>query len=347
MEPATTQEGGLKPFPGTVSAPKPRTAVMEAIEDILYGSIAGVVGKYIEYPFDTVKVRLQSQPDHLPLQYRGPLDCFRQSVRADGLLGLYRGISAPLVGAALENSSLFFWERLGRAAIYASGVYSSSSSRGEAAAALPLSALWLTGAFSGAMTSFVLTPVELVKCKIQVPDTAMTGEGGGGAAKALRPIPVIKDIWRHQGLRGFWHGQLGTLIRESGGCAAWFGSKETVTKLMREWNERRRRAVRREEKEEDDALPLWQQAVAGASAGMMYNFLFFPADTVKSRMQTSPIGEGAAQQRSFAGECAALWKQAGLKGFYRGCGITVLRSVPSSAFIFIVYDGLKKYFPLQ
>ena len=79
------------------------------------------MGKYIEYPFDTVKVRLQSQPDHLPLQYKGPLDCFRQSIRADGFLGLYRGISAPLVGAALENSSLFFWERLGRAAIYASG----------------------------------------------------------------------------------------------------------------------------------------------------------------------------------------------------------------------------------
>ena len=298
------------------------------------------MGKYIEYPFDTVKVRLQSQPDHLPLQYKGPLDCFRQSIRADGFLGLYRGISAPLVGAALENSSLFFWERLGRAAIYASG-YSPQNQP------LPLSALWMTGAFSGAMTSLVLTPVELVKCKIQVPATT------AGTAKTspapLRPIPVIKDIWRHQGLRGFWHGQLGTLIRESGGCAAWFGSKETVTKLMREWNERS--AASETERERirsgDDALPLWQQAVAGASAGMMYNFLFFPADTVKSRMQTTPIGMAAADQMTFAGETRALWKQAGWRGFYRGCGITVLRSVPSSAFIFIVYDGLKKYFPMQ
>jgi ornithine carrier protein len=197
------------------------------------------------------------------------------------------------------------------------------------------------------MTSFVLTPVELVKCKIQVPASA----GGDAAPKApLSPLPVIRDIWRHQGLRGFWHGQLGTLIRESGGCAAWFGSKETVTKLMREWNERRwaRSGAERERVSAADAsLPLWQQAVAGASAGMMYNFLFFPADTVKSRMQTTPIGEGAAPQRSFSGETAALWKQAGLKGFYRGCGITVLRSVPSSAFIFMVYDGLKKYFPMQ
>lgn len=282
-------------------------------------------------------MRLQSQPDHLPLQYRGPLDCFRQSIRADGFLGLYRGISAPLVGAALENSSLFFWERIGRAVVYASGY----APRDQP---LPLSALWTTGAFSGAMTSFILTPVELVKCKIQVPE-----KGEGGVVRApLKPIPVIRDIFRHQGLRGFWHGQLGTLIRESGGCAAWFGSKETTSMLFRQWNERR--AATEEERERlraADALPLWQQAVAGASAGMSYNFLFFPADTVKSRMQTTPIGEAPGQQRTFASEAAALWKQAGLKGFYRGCGITVLRSVPSSAFIFIVYDGLKKYFPLQ
>lgn len=299
------------------------------------------MGKYIEYPFDTVKVRLQSQPDHLPLQYKGPLDCFRQSIRVDGVLGLYRGISAPLVGAALENSSLFFWERLGRAAIYAAGY----APRDQP---LPLTALWVTGAFSGAMTSFILTPVELVKCKIQVPAVA-AADGTVRAPPPLRPLSVIRDVFRHHGLRGFWLGQLGTLIRESGGCAAWFGSKETATELMRGWNER---AARTEEeraraRSPDAMLPLWQQAVAGASAGMMYNFLFFPADTIKSRMQTAPIGEGAAQHRSFAAETVALWKQAGLRGFYRGCGITVLRSVPSSAFIFMVYDGLKKHFPMQ
>jgi ornithine carrier protein len=80
----------------------------EAMKDIVCGSIAGVVGKYIEYPFDTVKVRLQSQPDNLPLRYTGPLDCFRKSLQRDGFIGIYRGISAPLVGAAVETSTLFF-----------------------------------------------------------------------------------------------------------------------------------------------------------------------------------------------------------------------------------------------
>ncbi|RDW95247.1 putative mitochondrial amino acid transporter ARG-13 [Coleophoma crateriformis] len=318
-------------------------ALMDAAEDIVFGSIAGVAGKYIEYPFDTVKVRLQSQPDHQPLRYKGPLDCFRQSLRSEGLSGLYRGISAPLVGAALETSSLFFWERVGRESLFSAGLYQRDKP-------LPLSALWLTGAISGAFTSLILTPIELVKCKIQVPTTVSSD---GMIHKAPTPMAVIREVFRHQGLRGFWHGQLGTLIRETGGCAAWFGSKETATMMFRTLNTKYPSLVQSpaentpivtSESSNDLApLPLWQQAVAGASAGMSYNFLFFPADTIKSRMQTASVEDKGPRQRFWA-VGVALYKQYGLQGLYRGCGITVARSAPSSAFIFIIFDGLKSHF---
>lgn len=60
-----------------------------------------MTGKLIEYPFDTVKVclcsvfadkkvRLQTQSDVKPLQFRGPLDCFRQTFHNEGLLGFYK-----------------------------------------------------------------------------------------------------------------------------------------------------------------------------------------------------------------------------------------------------------------
>lgn len=291
------------------------------------------MGKYIEYPFDTVKVRLQSQSNNA-LLYKGPLDCFRQSIQADGLLGLYRGISAPLVGAALENSSLFFFERIGRETLYKTGFCSRDQP-------LPLPALWLTGAFSGVFTSFVLTPVELVKCKIQVP----ADKGTTATRRApLRPMAVIKDVYRQEGIKGFWHGQMGTLIREAGGCAAWFGSKETTSNFFLRHNLKKAKTQAEKDGILANPLPLWQQALAGASAGVAYNFLFYPADTIKSRMQTSPVGNSLVK-RSFVAEGAALWKEAGLKGLYRGCGITCLRSAPSSAFIFMVYDGLKKYLP--
>ncbi|OLN88476.1 Amino-acid transporter arg-13 [Colletotrichum chlorophyti] len=318
-----------------VSLKKSRTAALEAMEDIIYGSVAGVVGKYIEYPFDTVKVRLQSQPDTQPLRYTGPLDCFRQSFKAEGFSGLYRGISAPLVGAALENSSLFFFERMGRAVVYSSGW----TPQGQD---LSLSALWFTGAFSGFFTSYVLTPVELVKCKIQAPARV----DGAAPPPQLRPLSVVRDIYRHHGVKGFWHGQMGTLIRESGGCAAWFGSKETVTKLFHGLNAKGVKSQADKDALAAKPLPLWQQALAGASGGVSYNFLFFPADTIKSRMQTAAIGD-AARGRTFWQEGVAVWQQYGLRGLYRGCGITCLRSAPSSAFIFMVFDGLKRHFPLQ
>lgn len=240
---------------------------------------------------------------------------------------MYRGISAPVVGAAAETSSLFVFESLGRELFYMSGL--ASREKG-----LSLPDLWLTGAFSGAFTSFVLTPIELVKCKIQAP----------GTGAALSPLPVIKEVFRHEGLRGFWHGQLGTLIREAGGGSAWFGAKETVTKMF--YEHRAKQATSRAERERIlvTPLPLWQQALAGASAGVSYNFLFFPADTIKSRMQTVPLG-GLAVKRSFWHEATSLWRQHGLRGLYRGCGITCLRSAPSSAFIFIIYDGLKRCIP--
>jgi ornithine carrier protein len=294
------------------------------------------MGKYIEYPFDTVKVRLQSQPDSLPLLYKGPLDCLQQSFRQDGFLGMYRGISAPLVGAALETSSLFLWEQAAQKFLRWSGLYKEEGP-------LPLQALFLTGALSGAATSLVLTPVELVKCKIQVP-TITSSDG------IVRPPPtvtgVIRSVFKHQGLLGFWNGQLGTLIRETGGCAAWFGAKETVTLLFRRYNAQNRPSIYDATK----PLPLWQQAIAGAAAGTSYNFLFFPADTIKSRMQTSAV-EGTrpgevAVRKTFWKEGNALYKQHGLPGLYRGCGITVARSAPSSAFIFIIYDYLKTHFKL-
>ncbi|KAL9088568.1 MAG: hypothetical protein Q9165_006088 [Trypethelium subeluteriae] len=264
-----------------------------ALKDIAFGSAAGIVGKFVEYPFDTVKVRLQSQPEHLPLQYTGPLDCFRQAIRRDGFRGLYRGISAPLAGAAIENSSLFLSYRLSQDFLQATIL--------PAKEPLPLSALVTCGGVSGAVTSLVLTPIELIKCKMQVPLD--------GAARYNRsgPLTLIASIYRREGVMGFWHGQLGTLIREAGGSAAWFGSYEGVSLFFRQIRDGKN-AIR------DEALPVHQQMLAGAAAGMSYNFLFYPADTIKSRMQTEEYGQLHGGKRTFGTVGKALWREQGLKG---------------------------------
>lgn len=285
-----------------------------------------MAGKVIEYPFDTVKVRLQSQPDHLPLRYTGPLDCFRQSVRADGIRGLYRGISAPLAGAAVENSCLFFSYRMVQDILKAT-VYSRVDE-------LPFSALLFSGAASGSITSLALTPIELIKCKMQVPLEA-------SAVRTPGIFSLVGSIFRHDGVLGFWRGQMGTFIRETGGGAAWFGGYEGVSGFFR-----KQAASAKGKNSSEVVLPVYQQMVAGAAAGISYNFLFYPADTVKSRMQTEDLTRSAfrGERQNFWTVTRAMYQQQGLKAMYRGCGITCARSAPSSAFIFTVYEALRNYF---
>ncbi|KAL1582419.1 hypothetical protein WHR41_08936 [Cladosporium halotolerans] len=306
----------------------------EAVKDVAFGSVAGMLGKIVEYPFDTVKVRLQSQPDHLPLRYTGPLDCFRQSIRNDGVGGLYRGVSAPLVGAAAETACLFFSYRVAQDVIRLVSVPKATSKTEDK---LPLSQLVMAGAMSGAITSLILTPIELVKCRMQVPLTSSMDPTLRN--RTMGPLAVIGDVYGREGLAGFWRGQLGTLLRETGGGAAWFGCYETFSLFFRQ----RAQAATGEK---DPSLPIWQSMLAGAGAGLGYNFSFYPADTIKSKMQTgelASLGPNGGRQ-TFMDVGRTLYRTHGLKGLYRGCGITLLRSAPSSALIFTIYESLRAYF---
>ncbi|KAI9885528.1 MAG: hypothetical protein M1823_002667 [Watsoniomyces obsoletus] len=265
---------------------------IDTAKDLTFGSIAGILGKIVEYPFDTVKVRLQSQPDSQPLRYQGPIDCLKQSFQHEGLRGLYRGVSAPLVGAAAETSSLFFSYGIAKDLLQ-SKVYGSSS-------ALPLPALVFAGAASGAFTSLVLTPIELVKCQMQVSARSASDQ------TARRASSIIRSIYTRHGVIGFWHGQLGTLIRETGGSAAWFGSYEAVLLLFKKYRHPQPLSAA------PSPPPIHQQLIAGAIAGMSYNFIFFPADTIKSCMQTEEVPLDRGSRRTFGAVSRALWQQHGL-----------------------------------
>uniref|UniRef100_A0A060T8Z6 ARAD1D14916p n=1 Tax=Blastobotrys adeninivorans TaxID=409370 RepID=A0A060T8Z6_BLAAD len=286
--------------------------------DILFGSVAGGAGKIIEYPFDTVKVRLQSQPDTRPLQFKGPLDCLRQSLAQEGIIGLYRGISSPIVGAAAENASLFWTYNLAQKYLTPFGYGYMTTSL-------------LSGAISGAFTSYVLTPIELIKCKVQVQYMLEANNAYN------RPTiwNMMVNVYRQEGISGFWRGQTGTLLRECGGSAAWFGANEYVKQLFRDASSR-------------DYNTTTEVLLAGSAAGMSYNLSLFPADTIKSRMQTEAelaVAHGQPTTRStFLSTARAIVRSGGISALYRGCGITVCRSAPSSAIIFLTYEKLKELF---
>jgi hypothetical protein len=47
-------------FAALISAALPQRKARETVRDIVAGTISGIAGKLIEYPFDTLKVRMQT-----------------------------------------------------------------------------------------------------------------------------------------------------------------------------------------------------------------------------------------------------------------------------------------------
>ena len=62
---------------------------VRATKDILAGTVGGIAIVFVGHPFDTVKVRLQTQST-ISHVYSGPLDCVRKTAKWEGIRGFYK-----------------------------------------------------------------------------------------------------------------------------------------------------------------------------------------------------------------------------------------------------------------
>ncbi|KAI8971539.1 mitochondrial carrier domain-containing protein [Mycotypha africana] len=252
-------------------------------------------------------------------------------------------MSSPLVGSMVENAALFVGYRQVQRLIRH---YSATPSERDRYKNVPedklpplsLSQLVFAGAASGGIASFVLTPVELIKCKLQVQLVSMAATQ---AIKFSGPFHVIRHVAQTHGVSGFYRGFLATLLREAGGGAFWFGAYEyTCTQFIKYHEQKLGRKVTKDE------LSAPELMLGGALGGMAYNASLFPIDVIKSQMQTDEqlLSSKGSSQRSFVQTAKEIYRGGGIKAFYRGCGITVARSAPTSAIIFLTYELLSRHF---
>ncbi|KAJ2611241.1 mitochondrial ornithine carrier protein [Coemansia sp. RSA 1365] len=315
---------------------KPRVS---GVEDLAYGSLAGMVGKTIEYPFDTVKVRLQTSDSQV---FSGTLDCLKQTWQHEGFRGFYRGLTSPLLGAMAETAAVFYaYNRI-------QSVIRSASSASPGNAPLPLPQLFLSGALSGVICAFILSPVELVKCKLQVENVQgysaqpNASTANASAARFSGPLSVVVHLVKTQGIAGLYKGILPTIARESLGVACWFGTYELICQQLLKIQNAADSSVRHDK----ENLGPGSIILAGGFAGISYNFSSYPIDVVKSFIQTDDVRasekSSTGKRLSIVDTVRKIYARGGIRAFYRGLGITLLRAFPANAGMFMTYEYLAR-----
>ncbi|GLC46505.1 hypothetical protein PLESTB_000334100 [Pleodorina starrii] len=204
--------------------PQLRLELPTAARELLAGFAAGAANVTSGYPFDTVKVRLQSAARG---QYDGAVHCCRSIIRHEGIRrGLFRGLSSPLVGGTAETGvNYLVYSRVLDALRPDAGGGSGGgggSAPGGGAAAVPLPSVAVAGAVAGAALSFILGPTELIKCRMQQAGSSVRYPGG--------PLQCLRDIVAREGglVGGLSRGLGATMAREVPGNALFFVAYEAL-----------------------------------------------------------------------------------------------------------------------
>ncbi|GAA0164772.1 transporter [Lithospermum erythrorhizon] len=285
-------------------------------KDLISGTVGGAAQLIVGHPFDTIKVKLQSQPTPLPGQqpkFAGAMDAVRQTVAAEGPRGLYKGMGAPLATVAAFNAVLFSVRGQMEALL-----------RSEPGVPLTIKQQLIAGAGAGVAVSFLACPTELLKCRLQAQSSvASTGAAATAAVRYGGPLDVARHVLRSAGMRGLFKGLVPTMAREVPGNAAMFGVYEAVKQMIAGG-------------QDTSNLGRGSQILAGGVAGASFWVSVYPTDVVKSVIQVDDY-----KNPKYSGSIDAFKKivaSEGVKGLYKGFGPAMARSVPANAACFLAYE---------
>jgi len=272
--------------------------------ELLSGSVGGAAQVLVGQPLDTIKTRAQIAPKGM---FKGPMDILFQTLRKEGFFALYKGMASPLIGIAGVNSLLF-------------GAYSVSRRIVSPFPELSIAQTALAGSMAGAVNSILASPVELFKIRMQ---------GQYGAVGDKRLSRAAADMWREWGfrrgvMRGFW----ATTAREIPAYAGFYAGYEYSRRKFKTMY--------------GTNLPVWTLLASGSCGGISYWLACYPLDVVKSRVQLAekpPSGGPGYVGR----ELALIFREQGIRGWFRGLTPSLIRSIPAAASTFAAFEMTREF----
>lgn len=277
----------------------PFAGAVPAAVSLAAGMVGGAVGVGVAYPLDTLKTKQQASAGSDNLN---PVQLTKQIYRMEGIPGFYGGVSSTMLGQAIIKGALFFVYGFTRNALARTGLGFSTLT------------LCLAASFSGAVTSFVMTPVERVKCVMQAK----------AAGTFPNPLACISEVVRRDGVSGLCFRGLGaTVMREIPTCTFYLVGFELAKAFL---------IVR---------LPRTPALLlAGAFAGALSWIPVYPVDVVKTQIQIELDAGGSEADGTFLSHTRRLWRAGGFMAFWDGIGPKLARAVVNHAVTFLVVDNL-------
>jgi hypothetical protein len=329
-----------------VLLPAPAPCTSTSIRNsVMAGYVAGITGTLVGYPLDSAKVWLQTKRQPIPAvsscaaanalaiavsptspRFIGNraastlASAIQTNVSSQNafrtIRSLYKGVACPLVTVGLVQSANFAIYDSTRRMLYAldnratCSLSGNSNSNSNDSNYLHHDSLFHVGVASmtaGAVLALITSPLVMIKTKQQVQQISFLQ-----ASRQTFFSRTNAWCWRtaYRGLGPHF-------VAETVGRAIYFVAYERCKRQL---------------SSADRPLSLSARMGSAALSGMVCWTLIFPLDVLRNRLYAATTAENAWTMSQH------IYREHGVKGFFRGYAISVVRAGPVAAMILPVYD---------
>lgn len=246
--------------------------------------------------------------------------------KVEGWRALFKGLGPNLVGVIPARSINFYTYGNGKRII------ADQFNHGQENAWVHLFA----AATAGMVTSTATNPIWMVKTRLQL-DKSTVEKDGSAVRQYKNSWDCIKQIVRNEGIRGLYKGMSASYLGVSESTLQW-----VLYEQMKSALKRREDAIVLSGREKNwwDKTVDWTGRVGAAGGAKLFAaMLTYPHEVVRTRLRQAPTVAGGAPKYTGLIQCFKLvWKEEGLASMYGGLTPHLLRTVPSAAIMFGMYE---------
>jgi solute carrier family 25 (mitochondrial carnitine/acylcarnitine transporter), member 20/29 len=269
------------------------------MEAIAAGSISGWIAIFVCYPFDNIRTRLQTEHFGLSLK-----DSVKQVYRTNGVLGFYKGFTAPFLAQGFYKAIIF-------------GTNSFMTSKLDFLTNLNIRT-FLCGLTAGSVNAMIVAPVELIRNQ-QLLEKKIIIPGSEGSLRTTTTVTrCLQNIVSQNGFLGLYRGLSLTIARDGIGLGIYF----LTYKLL---------------KENVGSESILSRLFAGSCAGVMFWASVLPLDTMKSMIQSADLTT-QPRLREILSSFRLLSTRDLFRRLYVSWPIAFARGIPGAAITLTTYD---------
>mmetsp|Transcript_8508 Transcript_8508/g.12121 ORF Transcript_8508/g.12121 Transcript_8508/m.12121 type:complete len:192 (+) Transcript_8508:57-632(+) len=187
-----------------------------AIQSFVSGGVGGACALLVGHPFDLIKVRIQTASTASAASQASVFGMLRKTMVHEGIRGIYRGVSAPLVATTPIFAVSFWGYDMGKR-IVRHWDNNNNTHGDDSNYKMSISQICVAGAISSFPTVSIVAPSERVKCLLQVQANEVEK---GGKVKYNGMMDCVQQIYKEGGVRSVFKGTGVTLMRDIPGAVA-------------------------------------------------------------------------------------------------------------------------------